>query len=321
MDLLGYLSKFDYISTSSDSEIRMNCRACGDHKHHMYVHVRSGKWMCHRCGEHGSLYTLIAQLEGDADYRTIKQICQKFKTPEIPSSLSFHDIKEMLLSREKETSVETHKTIPWPKYYLRDACFSSVAMDYLKSRGFSKEDVQFYRLKTDRQEKYIVVPFFENGDLVYYQIRGINNSQKLNPEKGVALGKSCYLFNHDGAKQYEEVVVVEGWADAMTVGKNAVSIQGKILSKIQAKKLADMKANKYVIFFDADDSTAQHQVNSAKLLQGYTDKPVFMVNSYTQTDKDPNDLGRDRCRELIANHALKYGTTSKLALAVSSLFI
>lgn len=322
MNLLAYLERHNCEHTSSASEVRVNCTRCGDYKHHAYVSLRTGSWMCHRCGEKGGVYNLVAMLEGEENYANIKKILQSVKAPaHNHSDLNISFFLEQLTVRPKEdaNATETHRKIPWPKYRTKDVDTGVKAYSYLRARGFSRADIQYYRLRCSACEKYVVVPFFEEGDLVYYQIREINGDQKLNPENGVALGKSCYLFNHDGAAQYEEVIVVEGWADAITVGRNAVAIQGKVLSKIQAKKLAALEAKRYIIFLDADDDTTKQQADSAQLLSVYTQAPVFIVDAYGATKKDPNDLGRAECNRIISENLIRYGATSKLTMALASL--
>ncbi len=320
MSISAYVHRLDHRTTASDTEVRINCHACSDHKFHLYVNTRTGRWLCHRCGEKGGLFALIQNVEETKDIREVKEIVKRVqpdgehRATEAPN-LSVGDIISML--REKEKPPDKFMAVKLPAYATRRAVSSAVARAYLRRRGFTRADVEFYDLRVDDIDENIVVPFYEDGTLVYYQMRGINNKLKLNPPKGETLGKSVYLFNHDGARRKRDIVIVEGWADAVTVGRNAVSIQGKVLSKIQAEKLA-MIGERFTFFFDADDDTAEFQVKSAQLLRKYTTRPIFMVNAYGKISKDPNDLGRTRCREIIQTHSVEFDMTSAIKMSLLS---
>lgn len=318
MSITAYVHKLEHRTTSSDAEVRLNCHNCQDHKFHLYVNTRTGRWLCHKCGEKGGLFALVQNIEETKSIQEVKDILRRIRPDHTPTALAGLSASDILnRMRETERPPEKFRAVRMPKYASRKAAASVAASAYLRGRGFSTDDVEFYDLRVDDVDEHIIVPFYEEGTLVYYQIRGIYNGLKLNPPKGESLGKSVYLFNHDGARRERDIVIVEGWADAITVGRNAVSIQGKLLSKLQAEKLASI-GKRFTFFFDADDDTAEFQVKSAQLLRKYTSKPIYMVNAYGIIDKDPNDLGRDRCRQIIQKYSVEVDTASIVKMSLLS---
>ena len=315
MSVHSYLRSKDHRSTSSDNEIRLNCIECNDGKYHLYANAVTGRWICHRCGAKGGIRALVSAIEDVHSFADVKRILDRMNAPTVvPDGLSKLDILSEIRSKNKNNPV-THKPIAMPSWARRLASSSLLAKRYLRGRGFSTADMNYYQIRVDNDDRTVIVPFYEDGDLVYYQVRSIQGNTKLNPPKGEALGKSCYVFNYDGAKRHDRIVIVEGWADAITVGRNAVSIQGKVLSKMQAEKLCGI-GKEYVVFLDNDDDTARHQESVARLLTKTTGKPVYMVSAYGKVDKDPNALGRTVCKQLLETSVVRcdYASIAKMML-------
>lgn len=297
------LSNFEHLPTTSDNELRLNCPRCGDDKFHLYVNTQTFRWICHRCSERGTAQSLLAALNHLENWADVKALMATLNIEVTPHHFSLTDLKAQLYPDARVIC----KPIKCPSWSHRISPSDKEVIRYLAKRGIYKDDILFYHLRISKDKQYLVVPFFEHGEFVYYQCRGIHTKDKLNPPKDSdGLGKSYYLFNHDGAAKHKHIVVVEGWADAVTVGRNAVAIQGKHLSNIQAEKISKMRPSTVTVFLDPNDETQSDQVQAARTLAGYMDAAIQLVDAYGRAQGDPNDLGRERCRELLDNSSIGY---------------
>jgi|TARA_A100001515_G_scaffold123058_3_gene106750 DNA primase len=104
------------------------------------------------------------------------------------------------------------------------------AIEYLKSRGLSKEDILKWKIGYCTGGKYggrIIIPSFNwDGSANYFIARSFvnNNRRYLNPPVGRDI-----VFNELYVDWDEDVVLVEGVFDAITVGSNAIPILGSTL--------------------------------------------------------------------------------------------
>jgi DNA primase len=107
---------------------------------------------------------------------------------------------------------------------------SMKAIEYLKSRGLSREDILKWKIGYCTGGKYggrIIIPSFNwDGSANYFIARSfVNHGRRyLNPPVGRDI-----VFNELYVDWDEDVVLVEGVFDAMTVGLNAIPILGSTL--------------------------------------------------------------------------------------------
>lgn len=272
-------------------EIQIHCPFCVDVSgrpdtgYHLYVNTKKGKWICFRCGNQGNAQWLIKKLDFQAQIEFEKSE-QPFNLQELLLRSLYGEIKE------DKVKTQAMKYPHWAvKIHAKDA-----AWKYLKGRGITIDNILTYKLRRSQDGQFIFVPFYEDGMFVYWQARAIHGKEKLNPSNAEGtLGKSYYLFGHDQAKNRETIVVCEGWADAITIGMNAVSIQGKTISDVQTEKLLKLKPNRVVVMLDFDDET-EHQAK--QIAQKIYDRSmgavsVGIVNGFGKTDLDPNDMGHE----------------------------
>lgn len=140
---------------------------------------------------------------------------------------------------------------------------SRKALDYLKSRGFQKETVEFfdvgYSLPTEKRPyDLVVVPMHDpNGMPIGYVGRSPETDPELKRFKNsYRLQKTKTLWNFHRAKQHgETVIVVEAVFDAMRVHEagypNVVATLGSHFSKHQAELLG-RTFSKIILMTDYD---------------------------------------------------------------------
>ncbi len=295
MNAKAALSQYPHREASGD-EVRINCPFCKDKvgKHdtgfHLYANTSKQRWICFRCGSSGGLRYLLKRLNVEVSDEPVWDNGVNIK--EILMDFMYHEDQKQPIT----------KPIDYPRWAVRIRR-NDEAYKYLIKRKFTVTDIIHYRLR--RTDDSIFIPFYENNMFVYWQTRGIFSDKKLNPPNSdKILGKSNYLFGHDLSVKADTIIIVEGWADAITVGPGAVSIQGKILSDIQAYKLSKMGAKRFVFFPDFDDKTSETTIDSANKLRKYVDVPVGFVDMYGKETRDPNDIGREKCWQYINNNTV-----------------
>lgn len=278
--------------SAPNGEIAVNCTSCGDHKLHARISLRVGWVHCHRRGCNQTL----------SKYLKSVGINQKLSTEWVKEPGPLDRLEQMF--QGKETPVQ-HNSINIKDVAEPFTSLTSVMRDrarlYLHSRGMGDEIIDTYQLMVGKGDLSgrIVIPFFENGKLVYYQARAFLVpawKKVMNPDTDTVIeGKSNWLFNIDQASMYDEVVVTEGWASAISCGPNAVSIQGNRASATQLCKLCD-HWNKFVVCLDADTYPETLQLCRAIKAR----KPRAKVRDIDLLSGDPNECyNRDIMKHII----------------------
>lgn len=297
----------------SGSEYRLHCPFCitntgsSDSKKHLYIGP-NGLWLCHRCGAKGTMPRLLQKtqrLSRAAAEDLAKSILGIYALPDSNYSIfSMRDhVRDRLYGEPEMKFRLVTKPILYPSWAKSLRGADCTVRNYLESRGFTQDQMTSYRLGRTKDDNYVFVPFFENGAFVYWQCRAVNGKEKINPGDSEALGKSFYVFNYDRAKTFNTVIICEGWADAMTIGPNAVSIQGKMLSDVQAQKLLTFNANCYIVFLDFDDDTAYAAERIAKKLISSSGRKISVKIVRAEDDRDPNKMGAETCKKYVAEYA------------------
>lgn len=280
----------------NDKEFAICCWKCGDTKFHMNVDSHIGWCYCHRRGCKASVSALC------------KHYGIKFTAPEpltSPVTLLVDKFKQAFTPMKKVTNTtgvvldvlsRTHPIIH------TESLIAKWAKRYLNARRITDEQIANYdlRFSTEGYTGRIIIPFYENSSCVYFQARqfmNLSNKKVVNPsEEEVAQGKSNWLFGLDIAKQFEEVVLCEGWASVISAGYNAVGIQGSHVSNIQLKKLVS-RWKKFVVLLDSGALEAAN--NLCYKLMPYGQVKIVMLDR-----GDPNDYEQPVIQQMIMNARL-----------------
>jgi len=178
-------------------------------------------------------------------------------------------------------------------------------LDYLHSRGFNNNHIIEYQLHwchTGLYANRIIIPFYDStGWWWYFQARDITDiadHKLLNPPKDMFTeGKSDLLYNMFAASKYQEVVICEGWASAISAGMNAVGLSGKKASHAQLRLL--MLWNKHIVMLDADARVESYEL--ARQLISAGSKSVRVVELPAG---DPNDYETLSLQKLMSSFTL-----------------
>ena len=281
-----------------------DCPFCGK-SHKMAVNFGIGFAKCWVCEWRGNVYEFVKDFE-NVSFSDAKYKIQTIK----PSAIKVEDIIATSNAIRQEVS-GVDLPIGYKGILDGDGIMAQRAREYLMGRGFDldrldrmgigyvshKQEVE----PSDDYFGYIIIPFLSMGELVYYIGRDFigNFLRYKNPLKEqTGVGKGDVLFNEDALHLYETAFIVEGWADAVTIGENGVSTQGWSLSQRQKRLIMSSEVDRLVFVPDAGvDGTGKSFYEKA--LESATSfinsgKEVYVLDlNVLDSGKDINELGKD----------------------------
>jgi hypothetical protein len=287
-DMESYLNdkqvEFRKVESGDHDEWTLDCPECHNrgeptpdiHKK-LWVNLQKGKFHCYRCKWSGPLTRLIEKLSNVPFVEAIKVLRGEQLDPLDHLSLKLYE--ERFEFDEEEDEI---KEIELPYGYEP----IEGPHPYLQKRGIPWKHAanQDWGISTAGYTKdRIIVPTFMDDRLVYWQARatwdepGNKEFKKVLNPKGVSA--RSILYNYDVAKQYEEIVIVEGFIDAVKAGPNAVATNGKRLHPEQVEWLRKTQAKKIILAWDLDAWTDSKKTKDGQLARkrdGSLIKPCSM---------------------------------------------
>lgn len=285
-------------------ELSINCPCCTergedtpDTKKKLWINVDKGTFYCYRCQWSGSFVRLIQKLSNTGFRDTIRILRGDALDP-----MEHMNLKLLVEAPEADTSEDELKELELPYGY--EPIEGPHA--YLEKRGipwkYAAEHewgVSAAGFTKDR----IIVPTFMEGKLVFWQARLAREPNKdekkvLNP-KGVSARH--VLYNYDVAKNYETIVVVEGFMDAAKVGPFAVATNGKTVHPQQVTHLMNTKAKRIVVMYDRDtwfDAKGKKPCSMQKAVETLRVSGLEILAVKMPDERDPGDY-EFRSKELL----------------------
>ena len=258
----------------TEKEIKLNSIFVEDYKHHMWCNTEGGKhdrpngvFHCWKSDERGSLISLVMKVEkcsyeeacdilgaGDAFLEDVEQ-----KLNEIFAQAKPYDPADLVVKKENTFRFpdETYLINSLPE----DNFFKINALLYLKSRKIQTGNLMVCtgpdrEWQNDYSNK-IIIPYYENGKLVYWNGRTLSDSKKVlryaGPPIETGVGKEDVLYFKEWPKDKSIVYLTEGEFDSIALcqcGVLAGAFGGKNLSDRQIGKL---KKREYSIVLGLDN--------------------------------------------------------------------
>jgi hypothetical protein len=254
-------------SGGDHTEYAVNCPKCHergeptpDTKQKLWINSEKGTFHCYRCQWTGTMTRLVQGFTGFTYLNAIKLVRGSLTEGMDFLNLTLHtDRFEKFEEQNELREVELphgYEPIEGPHPYLAKR---GIPWQYAQKHDWGVSVAGYTK---DR----IIVPTFMNSKLVFWQARAtwepsdveteddndIMLKKVLNPKGASA---RHVLYNFDVAKNYETIVIVEGFIDAVKTGPNAVATNGKNLHPAQVEYLRRTKAKKIIMFWDADSWT------------------------------------------------------------------
>jgi hypothetical protein len=261
--------EFQVHDSADHKEVAFNCPECHkrgeptpDTKKKLWLNPEKGTFVCYRCGFSGGVLRLVQTLSQVTFTQAIKVVRGRALDPLEHLELRLYD-PDLKIKMHDEDLVNREIELPYG-YQPIDG-----PHPYLEKRGIPWQ----YAMKHDwgistagYTKDRIIVPTFMEGRLVFWQARATWDVEKdekkvLNP---TGVSARHVLFNFDVAKDYEQIIIVEGFIDAVKAGPNAVATNGKKLHTQQLLWLEKTQAKEIVLLWDNDAWTDGRTVKGVK---------------------------------------------------------
>ena len=234
----------------------VKCQLCGDHSERAGWKIEPHEifYNCYNCGFHASYE------EGSGKFsRWFKELCrangiQDTDLQGVAATLFFNkgEVTEKELTLESLKKVKLHT----PEIAFPDRCFplgsaghdafQEPLIEYLLDRQV--DPLKFYFSLDPKMLRRVVIPFWRDSKLIYWQARAIDGDVKPR-YKNSAAAKDAIIYGYDKLYSYDDgpLFVTEGVFDAESI--EGISILG---SKLNAAKIEVLKRTKRRIIFVLD---------------------------------------------------------------------
>jgi len=306
MNYKNYLLKHfsDHIPAKNGEEFRINCinpdhfRIKGelDTKHHLYINIKTGFFICPICNWRGNFYKFVSFVEG----LSWREVYDKYKNESEDISLAdFQAVVENRLYPVNEQEQVNTNIGSGFGFETLEITEDTIAYKYLVGRGITMEKIKKYRLKYCIRGKYafrIIIPTYENNKLVYFVARKYISAffapKVMNPPKSSTqfLPKNEIVFGIDNIIKGEWLVITEGVFDAMTIPNYGIALLGKYLSNKQFFKIINLGIQRVYVMLDNDAYANALDIGWKFMKWGIE---VYVIN--LNKDEDPNSIGEYEC--------------------------
>lgn len=326
---------------TNGDQTRYNCPFCppnNDFK--FYVNTsgsnKDGLWTCFKCGSKGNPVSFVMKYE-KVDFNTAKDMLEIYGYGEddfiheaSSKGLSVEEyLLLMMIEHDKPKEKDKEKELtppPLPVGYKRivDNLYNPEVIpfvDYLvNKRGYTTEDIVTHNIgyitdgyattvtnnKVGIHNHVVFITHDNNGRYQYWNTRSIEPNPKIKSLNGMAkdneFSKRTVIFNLNRAKNMNELVLVEGVTDALTVGDSGIATFGKQVTDEQVNLLLNNLLPTQKLYLMLDRDADEQTVKLADKLYPKHEETYIVLNP---TGKDANDLGRDKTWEVIRAYAKK----------------
>lgn len=290
--LLGY-----YVS-HSERNYSFFSPFCIHHKPKLDVYFDSENgsigWHCWISGTKGRSVEFLVKRMNKTEFRELaRKLDREYAKSVNKASVEYID---SILSGDLQLSpVEPRRSIQFPSECIDirqgDSIECRAAMGYLRRRGVTDCDIEIYGIKYSPSHGIVFPSYDQNDDLQFLISKDpVNGVYWKFPESNVNHVTWGNLITPN-----LPVISCEGSFDAITIGAQAVPKFGKYINPIFCRWAMNNDVE-IIEFPDGDEPGLQSSKENILKLLSY-DIRVRRVTP--PKDKDPNDLGRERCLELI----------------------
>lgn len=323
MDILNSKKVYTYfknrfvLKKSTNGFLSFDCPFCiggeGMRKH--AVNIDWGVCKCWVCGFKGYITDFVKDYE-NVSYFQAKELIEA----EIPTSIDLEAMAEVATEKVARRTSALELPFGFKSLLEGDGILGVRARKYLKGRGFDLEQLdnlgfgycnEHAENKDEDYFGYIIVPFKKRGQLVYYIGRDYTGNflrYKNPPTELFDIGKSEILFNEDALFMCKSIDLMEGWTDAMTMGKSGVAMLGWQLSRDQKSKLysSDCERINWIPDIGLNSEGRSFYKEAVKQASEFMDyKECYVLDlegsGLLEFGKDVNEIGYARIEELKKN--------------------
>lgn len=253
----------------------------------LYVNCDTGKWIDFHEGKGGNFPSFVAEYLG-VTYSDACKILESDFTTTITKTI---DVRDIIASMKDDVKEEAKEEVEEPEPLdVHPVMFDEAeeldddgeeAYRYLKSRSISVNGLGYFPRSDKNYSGRIFVPFYENGELVYFLARSYTGSE-LRYKNPAGLSTDV-IFNYDNI--YDTVFIFEGVFDALSLDNYpGTAILSNRMKEGQARKLMEIKTLKNIVFVPDKDSEPE----TRKLILENLIKNYDLLNKYKRMSRKIN---------------------------------
>lgn len=292
MEIESYLRSKGFKLHQAPGQWQFPCPFCGDKnkRGHLYLNREHGAWMCHRCDERGSFYSLQERL-GDNPSPASRAYAHKQEVWEVMVELceeALQDHPESLAYLREErglkaATIEKYR-IGYVPSDIMDKMLSKFELSELKNAGLVTDEN--YPLFWDR----ILIPYFHQGRITTLRAKQVGGNVIQ------AKDTNIYLFGADNVRGHQESYICEGEFDAVfldQLGFAACAIPGA--ASFQERWVTYFDDSRRVFLcLDADDAGRK----GAHKIEQYIGARAKKIELPVPNNEDSTDITEFFLRDL-----------------------
>lgn len=247
------------------------CPICHDYKVRAGFKFEDGQviFNCWNCSKAGRYEEFSGRMS-----RNFRQILNAYGVEDseistivnTPFFFKKNESKSETITLSKLTKVNTHTpTISLPEKSLplghpEFIEYQEKLVQYLVDRKVNLDKYKFYFAVSDRFINRIIIPYYRNGNLIYWQARSIIDSEKKRYDNAPAV-RDAVMFNIDQLSRYSNapLFITEGVFDAMMV--DGVALLGSSLNEAKTELIS--RSSRRRVFVIDKDKNGRHVAESA----------------------------------------------------------
>lgn len=270
--------------------INKNCNSVKKNKNKLSVNFNKNLYKCWVCGWSGSINKLVNHFKHDSafisDWKSLDSTYVSRDFSNLFKQEELREIKEKLELPENFISLVGNGSI-----------LAKPAIDYLKKRSWTQEDINFFKPGYCLDGKYagrIIFSSFDlEGELNFFTSRTYTN-QEIPYIKCSADNKNI-IFNELYIDWEKPIVLVEGIFDAVRAGETAIPILGSSLNQT-FRLFREIVKNSPIVYMALDPDADDKAIKIAKEFLKY-DVMVYKVN--IQPYKDIGEMPKEEVKKRI----------------------
>lgn len=275
---------FGDIKRTNSDEIRINSPFVDDRKFHMYINPVKGVVHDFKSGYSGGFISFIGEYLNIGNRAVISHLIRNYSGR---GSMKDFSITEYI---EKNKEFELPEGLNWFSE-IKKGVIRNQAYKYLKKRNLSEEIINEFGYIYQPGSEYnrmVFIPFYEDGELVYYICRDFTGKNDLRYNFPHGLNSKQFIYNIDKIK--DTVFIFEGVFDAIALEEQiGTAMLSSDLGKEQATKILN-RAPKDIVFVPDNDETGKRTLEkNIQLLLTYK-PPSLNLNIWIYEIKEVKDF-------------------------------
>lgn len=313
----------------------------------MCIYAYDQYYHCYGCKEHGDVITFVMKMES-CDFMTAIEILAKNANMEIPALSMDEDVQKRKKQKETilqildlaykhyeqnlylKTSIVAQNYIKkrkmtksdLDKFHIGYSISWTDMTDYLKSEGFSYEDMKMAGIAECKNNRYydvfgerLMFPIFNiHDECIGFSARSLspdafakykNSINTLVFDKSKNMFGANYLKTLKQSKKLDYIIIVEGQVDLITMHHygftNSVACLGTALTPLHARMLSNL-CNNVILSFDGDSAGQKATIRTIDtLVQSGMNVRAIKIPENMDPDEFLNKYGKEKYQQLLDN--------------------